>query len=83
VLKISFLLAKIARSGSMSQRHRSEDPDPDPPQNIMDPQHWLTVMVIPICIFIRIWVGITLLKPVLWISVTFWHGSILGSVPLS
>jgi hypothetical protein len=25
-------------SGSISQRHGSEDPDP--PQNVMDPQHW-------------------------------------------
>ncbi len=50
--KISFLLAswksmmKIAGStlapGSISQMHGSEDldPDPDPPQNVMDPQHW-------------------------------------------
>jgi hypothetical protein len=28
-----------ARSGSISQRHGSADPDPDPPQNVMDPQH--------------------------------------------
>ncbi len=26
-------------SGSISQRHGSADPDPDPPQNVMDPQH--------------------------------------------
>ena len=32
---------KIAGSGSISQRHGSEDPDPDPPQNVMDPQHCL------------------------------------------
>ena len=33
---------KIAGSGSISQRHRSADPDPDPylHQNVMDPQHW-------------------------------------------
>ena len=45
----SFLLAswrslmKIAGygSGSISQRHRSADPHPDPHQNVMDPQHWL------------------------------------------
>jgi hypothetical protein len=42
--KISFLLAswrsvmKIAGSGSISQRHGSADPDPH--QNVMDPQHW-------------------------------------------
>jgi hypothetical protein len=27
-------------SGSISQRHGSADPDPDPLQNVMDPQHW-------------------------------------------
>jgi hypothetical protein len=26
-------------SGSINQRHGSADPDPDPPQNVMDPQH--------------------------------------------
>jgi hypothetical protein len=26
-------------SGSISQRHGSADPDLDPPQNVMDPQH--------------------------------------------
>ncbi len=44
VKKLVFLLAswrsmtKIEGSGSISQRHVS--PDPDPPQNVMDPQHW-------------------------------------------
>jgi hypothetical protein len=48
--KISFLLAswrsmtKITGSGSISQRHGSEDPDPDPPQNVMDPEHWLLLV---------------------------------------
>ncbi len=32
-------MTKIAGSGSISQRHGSEDPDPDPLQNVMDPQH--------------------------------------------
>jgi hypothetical protein len=32
-------MTKIAGSGSISQRHGSADADPDPPQNIMDPQH--------------------------------------------
>ncbi len=27
--------------GSISQRHGSADPDPDPHQNVMDPQHCL------------------------------------------
>ncbi len=33
---------KIEESGSISQRHRSADPDPDPHQNVMDPQHCKT-----------------------------------------
>jgi hypothetical protein len=32
---------KIEGSGSISQRHGSADPDPDPPQNVIDPQHCL------------------------------------------
>jgi hypothetical protein len=32
-------MTKIAGSGSISQRHGFADPDPDPPQNVMDPQH--------------------------------------------
>jgi hypothetical protein len=27
-------------SGSISQMHGSADPDPDPHQNVTDPQHW-------------------------------------------
>jgi hypothetical protein len=36
-------MTKVAgsESGSISQRNGSEDPDPDPPQNVMDPQHWI------------------------------------------
>jgi hypothetical protein len=36
-------VTKIAGSGSgsTSQRHGSADLDPDPPQNVMDPQHWV------------------------------------------
>ncbi len=30
-----------SESGSISQRLGSAYPDPDPPQNVMDPQHWL------------------------------------------
>jgi hypothetical protein len=32
-----------SESGSISQRHGSADPypDPDPPQNVLDPQHSL------------------------------------------
>ncbi len=45
--KKNFLLAswwsmtKIIGSVSISQRHGS--PDPDPHQNVMDPQHWLSM----------------------------------------
>jgi hypothetical protein len=40
-------MTKIAGSGSISQRHGSADPDP--PQNVMDPQHCFpyTVTVLP------------------------------------
>jgi hypothetical protein len=31
-------MTKIAGSGSNNQRHGSADPDP--PQNVMDPEHW-------------------------------------------
>jgi hypothetical protein len=34
-----------SESGSISQKHGSEDPDPapdpDPLQNVMDPEHWI------------------------------------------
>jgi hypothetical protein len=37
-------MTKIAGSGVAlgfsSQRHGSVDPDPDSPQNVMDPEHW-------------------------------------------
>jgi len=31
-------MTKISGSGSISQTHGSADPDP--PQNVLDPQHW-------------------------------------------
>ncbi len=31
---------EIAGSGSISQRQGSADSDPDPHQNVMDPEHW-------------------------------------------
>jgi hypothetical protein len=37
---------KIEGSGSISQRHGSADPDPDPHQNVTDPEHCLPVFVI-------------------------------------
>jgi hypothetical protein len=30
-----------SESGSIGQRHGSADPEPDPHQNVMDPQHCL------------------------------------------
>jgi hypothetical protein len=33
-------MTKIAGSGSISQKHGSEDRDPDPPKNVMVPEHW-------------------------------------------
>jgi hypothetical protein len=33
-------MTKIAGYGSISQRHGSADPDPDPHQNVMDLEHW-------------------------------------------
>jgi hypothetical protein len=32
-------MTKIAGSGSISQRHGSANPDPDPHLNVMDPEH--------------------------------------------
>jgi hypothetical protein len=32
-------MTKLAGSGSISQRHESAVPDPDPHQNVIDPQH--------------------------------------------
>ncbi len=29
-----------SKSGSITQRHGSMDPDPDPHQNVIDPQHY-------------------------------------------
>jgi hypothetical protein len=36
-------MMKIEGSGSISQRHGSADPDPDPHKNVMDPEHCLRV----------------------------------------
>jgi hypothetical protein len=33
-------------SGSICQRHGSSDPDPDPHQNVMDPQHCILRSII-------------------------------------
>jgi hypothetical protein len=35
--------ASGSESGSISQRHGSADPDPH--QNVMDPQHWVPGMI--------------------------------------
>ncbi len=37
---------KIEGSGSISHRHGSADPDQDPHQNVMDPEHWLEHIVV-------------------------------------
>jgi hypothetical protein len=34
-------MTKIAGSGSESISQRLGSTDPDPPQNVMDPQHWI------------------------------------------
>jgi hypothetical protein len=39
-------MTKIAGSGSISQRHGSADPVPDPLQNVMDPQHWSQIRIL-------------------------------------
>jgi hypothetical protein len=36
-----------SESGSISQRHGSADPDPDPSQNVMDLQHWYLYSLLP------------------------------------
>jgi hypothetical protein len=41
-----------SESGSISQRHGS--PDPDPHQNVMDPQHWLAESQYPRCCVSRV-----------------------------
>ncbi len=40
-------MTKIAGSGSgpISQRHGSADPEPDPHQNVMDPEHWKKLII--------------------------------------
>ncbi len=37
-------MTKISGSGSISQRHGSADPAPDPYQNVMNPQHCIHVI---------------------------------------
>jgi hypothetical protein len=41
--KIFFASLKSLKKGigSISQRYGSRDPDPDPHQNVTNPQHWL------------------------------------------
>jgi hypothetical protein len=41
-------MMKLAGSGSgyISQMHGSADPDPDPHQNVLDPQHWLSHIIL-------------------------------------
>ncbi len=37
-------------SGFIGQRHGSAVPDPDPHQNVMDPQHWFPVLVVELAL---------------------------------
>jgi hypothetical protein len=46
---------KIAGSGSVSQRHESADPDPDPYQTVMDPQHCIKTFFVSV-LFSTSWV---------------------------
>jgi hypothetical protein len=50
-------MKKIAGSGSgsISQRHGSADPDP--PQNVMDPQNWLSAEFIDLGCTVPLWPG--------------------------
>ncbi len=47
-------MTKIAGSGSgsISQRHGSADPDPNPHQNVMDPENWLQCGCHACCIIV-------------------------------
>jgi hypothetical protein len=42
-----------SESGSISQRHGSADPDP--PQNVMDPQHWFMVCITALHRTVQLW----------------------------
>jgi hypothetical protein len=39
-----------SRSGSISQSYGSRDPDPDPHQNVTDPQQWKKQVNVFICV---------------------------------
>ncbi len=41
LLDVAELLGVRGLKSDRSQRHGSADPDPDPHQNVMDPEHWL------------------------------------------
>ncbi len=43
ILKVTTDENNRTRSGSVSQRYGSVDPDPDPYQYVTDPQHWYQV----------------------------------------
>jgi hypothetical protein len=44
-------MTKIAGSGSISQRHGSVDTDPNPHQNLMDPEHWIKILYLETFLF--------------------------------
>ncbi len=57
----TFLTKFASGFGSTSQSHGSADPDPDPHQNVMDPQHWFIYWHDP--------------SPSSWRDSTLWTGS--------
>ncbi len=76
-------MTKIAGSGSrsISQRHGSADPDPDPHQNVMESEHWINLQLNAGC-WLRIWLSVTWTRTVLrswwWASLTAWCGTTAG-----
>ncbi len=66
-------MTKIVWSGSISQKHGSEDPDPDPPRNVMDPQHCNIVKMLKILALVLLCTPkICLLHPWLSFGIRIW-----------
>jgi hypothetical protein len=64
-------MTKIAGSGSISQRHGSAEPDS--PQNVMDPQHWLKQNFVPTLAFLMLKETLLLRKvSTHFLFLTFW-----------
>ncbi len=45
LLDVAELLGVRGLKSDRSQRHGSADLDPDPHQNVMDPEHWLKQLI--------------------------------------